>query len=140
MRVRCLYKNLRHNIHRPAEALLRGNVFSPVYIDRGAIDEASVFSKYAVGKDQYLGISDAGIGGRVVVRITYRDNQLKDVEVLEESESEDVGQKAMTELPKQMVAANTVDVDAISGASSSSRALKSAVRNAEEKAKNSVES
>lgn len=104
------------------------------------IDEASVLSKYAVGKDQYLGISDAGIGGRVVVRITYRDNQLKDVEVLEESESEDVGQKAMTELPKQMVAANTVDVDAISGASSSSRALKSAVRNAEEKAKNSVES
>ncbi len=87
-----------------------------------------------------MGISDAGIGGRVVVRITYRDNQLKDVEVLEESESEDVGQKAMTELPKQMVAANTVDVDAISGASSSSRALKSAVRNAEEKAKNSVES
>jgi uncharacterized protein with FMN-binding domain len=54
--------------------------------------------------------------------------------VLEQSESEDVGLKAMAELPKQMVAKNTVDVDSVSGASVSSQALKAAVKDALKKA------
>lgn len=80
--------------------------------------------------NQYLGISDQGIGGRVVVRVTYDDSKIKDVEVIEQNESEDFGLKAVEELPKNMVANNTYDVDGISGASASSRALKSAVKNA----------
>lgn len=109
-------------------------------VDLGGNDLADdqVPSNYSVGKDQYLGVSDAGIGGRVIVRVTYRDHQLQNVEVLAESESEDVGQKAMAELPKEMVTKNTYDVDVVSGASSSSRALKSAVRNAIRKAEKSV--
>ncbi|GAX04183.1 fumarate reductase flavoprotein subunit [Secundilactobacillus pentosiphilus] len=109
-------------------------------VDLGGNDLASenVLSQFEVGPDQYLGVSEAGIGGQVVVRVTYADGTLKDVEVLKESESEDVGQKAMTELPQNMVAANTYEVDGISGASSSSRALKSAVKNAMSKIKQSV--
>ena len=91
------------------------------------------------GKDQYLGVSEAGIGGRVIVRITYSDDQLKKVEVLEEHESEDVGQKAMDQLPKTMVELNTYEVDSVTGASTSSRALKSAVKDAEQKAKHATE-
>lgn len=94
------------------------------------LDGGNVAAKYPTQAHQYLGVSDVGIGGRVVVRVTYQDQRIEDVEVLEESESEDVGQQAMAELPKTMVAENTVDVDAVSGASASSRALKSAVKNA----------
>lgn len=53
--------------------------------------------------------------------------------MLQQSESEDYGQKALSELPAQMIAANTYQVDNISGASSSSRALKEAVKNALDK-------
>ncbi|MFC6164901.1 FAD-binding protein [Lactiplantibacillus dongliensis] len=88
-----------------------------------------------VGPNQYLGTSDNGIGGQVVVRITYADETLKQVEVVRQSESEDVGQVAIEQLPAKMVAANSYDVDVISGASTSSRAVKSAVKNALEKAK-----
>jgi len=79
---------------------------------------------------QYLGISDVGIGGRVVVRVTYKDNDIKAIDVIEQSESEDFGLKAIKQLPKAMISQNTYEVDSISGASASSRALKSAVKNA----------
>lgn len=46
-----------------------------------------------LGKDQYLGESNAGIGGKLVVRVTYDDNKIKNVEVVQNHESEDVGKK-----------------------------------------------
>lgn len=85
---------------------------------------------------QFIGENDDGIGGEVVVRITLDDDhQLTNVEVLKQSESEDVGLKAMTDLPKEMVKKHTADVDGVSGASASSNALKAAVKDALEKAK-----
>lgn len=87
-----------------------------------------------LASNQYLGVSEEGIGGRVVVRVTYDAGTIKDVEVVEQSESEDFGLEAVKQLPKEMVANNTYDVDGVSGASASSRALKSAVKNALEKA------
>ncbi|WP_420324094.1 FAD-binding protein [Lactiplantibacillus herbarum] len=80
--------------------------------------------------NQYLGTSDDGIGGQIIVRITIIDDQLTAVEIVEQSETGEVGGKAVAELPAKMVAANTYDVDAISGASVSSRAIKSAVKDA----------
>jgi len=83
-----------------------------------------------VEDNQYVGTSDDGIGGRIVVRITVIDDQLTNVEIVEQSETGEVGGKAVAELPAKMVATNTYDVDAISGASVSSRAIKAAVKDA----------
>lgn len=95
---------------------------------------------FEVGKNQYLGISSAGMGNDIVVRITVDDDlNLQKVEVLQESESEDYGKRAIKALPKVMVDKNTYDVDAVSGASSSSRAMKEAVKNALDKAKKDKE-
>lgn len=91
-----------------------------------------------VGEHQYLGRSDDGIGGQVVVRITYVDQQLTHVEVVEQHETGEVGGQAVAELPAKMVAANTYDVDAVSGASVSSRAIKAAVKDALSQAKQTV--
>lgn len=93
-----------------------------------------IADKYSTGDHQYIGVSNAGIGGKTVVRVTYRDGIIEQVEILSNSESEDVGQKAIEELPKQMVAKNTYNVDAISGASASSHAIKEAVKKAIEQA------
>lgn len=71
------------------------------------------------------------MGNEIVVRVTVDDDKnIQDVEVLKQSESEDYGLKAVKELPKEIVKKNSVDVDTISGASASSRAIKEAVQNA----------
>ena len=78
-------------------------------------------------KDQYLGESNAGIGGKLVVRVTY-DNGIKNVEIVQNHESEDVGKRALKVIPERIVKENTPDVDAVSGASATSRAISEAVR------------
>ncbi|MCF6419142.1 FAD-binding protein [Furfurilactobacillus milii] len=111
------------SIHEDSETDLGGN---------DLVDNAT---NYTVGDNQYLGSANNGIGGQIVVRVTYADQHIKNVEVLQESESEDVGRKAVEEIPREIVAQNTADVDAVSGASSSSRAVKTAVKDALSKVK-----
>lgn len=79
---------------------------------------------------QYLGESSHGIGGKLVVKVTYAEDTIKAVEIVQEHESEDVGLMALKTMPKKMVVNNDVDIDAISGASATSRALKAAVKDA----------
>ena len=92
--------------------------------------------EYPVQESQYIGRSNVGIGDEMVVRITLDNNsELKNIEVLKQNESSDVGSSALTELAEQMVTQNSTEVDAVSGASSSSRAIKNAVNNALEQIK-----
>lgn len=100
--------------------------------DFEAADKLS--KKFKTGPHEYLGSSQNGIGGKVVVRVKYENNKIEKVDILEQSESEDVGVKAVQKLPKEMVEQNSYQVDAVSGASASSRAIKEAVKNALEKA------
>jgi len=71
------------------------------------------------------------MGNEIIVRVT-ADNKddIQAIEVLKQSESDDYGLKAVKELPKEIVQQNSVDVDTISGASASSKAIKEAVSNA----------
>ncbi|MDF7638568.1 FAD-dependent oxidoreductase [Lactobacillus sp. ESL0791] len=90
---------------------------------------------YATTENQYIGKSTSGMGNEIVVRITVDDGkQLKNIEILQESESPDYGEKALKQLQKEMLEKNTSDVDVVSGASSTSRAFKEAVASALEKA------
>ncbi|MBC6370457.1 FAD-binding protein [Lactobacillus kullabergensis] len=92
--------------------------------------------EYPTGPEQYIGKSTKGMGDEIVVRVTAdKQKNLKNIEVLKQAESDDYGQKAINELPAKMVNANTVDVDAISGASNTTRGLKDAVRDALSKIK-----
>ncbi|WP_318765031.1 NAD(P)H-dependent oxidoreductase [Lactiplantibacillus carotarum] len=126
-----------------AECLIFGKIAgeNAAHADKNTTDEplrqlasegkhTVVPKKISTGKNQYLGVSDDGIGGQVVARITYTNGQLKNVEIVKQNETGDIGGKAVAALPQAMVAANTYDVDAISGASASSKAIKSAVKNA----------
>ena len=92
--------------------------------------------EFPTGSEQYIGKSTKGMGDEIVVRVTAdKQKNLKNIEVLKQAESDDYGQKAINELPAKMVNANTVDVDAISGASNTTRGLKDAVRDALSKIK-----
>lgn len=81
--------------------------------------------------NQYIGKSTAGMGNEIVVRVTAPDkDNIQNIEILKQSESDDYGLKAVKELPQEIVAKNSVDVDTVSGASASSKAIKEAVSNA----------
>lgn len=88
-----------------------------------------------LGPDQYVGSTEAGIGGRIVVRVTYKDKTIKNVEVLENHETEGIGAEAIKKLPGEIIKANSTNVDVISGASTTTRALEEAVNRAINKSK-----
>ena len=91
--------------------------------------------KFKVGPNQYLGYSNQGMGDGVVVRTTLNEaGKIVDVEILKQTESDDYGSKAVKELPQKIVEQNTYDVDAVSGASATSRAIKEAVKDSLNKA------
>ncbi|RVU71111.1 FAD-binding protein [Lactobacillus xujianguonis] len=88
-----------------------------------------------LGPDQYVASTEAGIGGKIVVRVTYKDHTIKNVEVLESHETEGIGAVAIKELPDKIVAANSTEIDAVSGASTTTRAVEEAVNKAIKQAK-----
>ena len=80
--------------------------------------------------------SSKGIGGDVPVTVTVKDGKISKVEVGENSETEGIGSKAIEQLPDQIVEANgTEGVDALSGASVTSKAIFTAVDDCVEQAK-----
>lgn len=100
------------------------------YNDINELADGDKIKDIQLNKNQYLGSSDAGIGGKLVVRVTYDNNKIENVEVVQNHESEDIGKTALEEIPKRIVKKNSADVDAVSGASATSRAISEAVNKA----------
>lgn len=75
-----------------------------------------------------------GFGGEISVTITVEDGKVTDASVIGEHETVGVGGRAVELLPKAMVEAGSVDVDALAGASFSSGAILSAARAAYDEA------
>ena len=73
-----------------------------------------------------------GYGGRLRVLVTMDRGHLAGVQVTEHHETQGVGTRAIDALPERMAAQGTWDVDAISGATVTSEAVKAAVRQAME--------
>ena len=69
-----------------------------------------------------------GIGGKVPVTVTVKDGKVSDVKVGDNSETQGIGSKAIEQLPAKIVEANGLEgVDAVSGATVTSKAIFSAV-------------
>lgn len=102
-------------------------------------DAHQVKQHFEAGENQGIGSSDQGINDLpIVVRVTLDENQnLKSIETLQEKESGDLGGQAIPKLTKEMLDHNSVDVDSVSGASTTSRAFKDAVKQAIENARKS---
>lgn len=100
----------------------------------GDIDDQNAESEvFEAGENQYIGSAE-GINGDVVVRVTMDGDKIAEVEVLKQSETVGIGDKAIEVLPEQFVGMSTADsingVDGVSGATITSNALKEAVINA----------
>ena len=71
-----------------------------------------------------------GMGGKLVVKVTMDGDKIANVEIVEHSESENISDPAIEQLPKAIVEANGTEVDTISGATVTSKAIIEAVNNA----------
>jgi fumarate reductase flavoprotein subunit len=69
-----------------------------------------------------------GFGGDVTVTVTLKDGAISDLVAEGPNETAGIGSKAIEELPKLIIKANSADVDGISGATITSNAIKTAVR------------
>ena len=81
------------------------------------------------GKVTSTGVGQ-GIDGDVKVQVVADATTIYSVEVLEQNETPGIGSVAVEQLPGQIVEANSVLVDSISGATVTSDAIKTAVRQA----------
>ena len=77
-----------------------------------------------------------GIGGKVPVTVTIKNGKIAEVTVGDNSETQGIGSKAIEQLPSAIVEANGIEgVDAVSGATVTSKAIFTAVEDCLEQAK-----
>ena len=76
--------------------------------------------------DQRTGEAD-GYGGKLKVSVTMNGTDITEVKVIEHSETPGVGTRAIEALPAEIVKADSIDVDSVSGATMTSEAIKQAV-------------
>lgn len=74
-----------------------------------------------------------GANGPIKVEVTVKKDKIEDIKIIESNESDGVSDLALKQIPKAIVKNQGLDVDAISGASSTSNAIVDAVKNALEK-------
>lgn len=79
--------------------------------------------------DQRTGEAE-GYGGTLRVTVTMNGDDITDVQVIEHSETQGVGTRAIDALPTAIEEADSIDVDSVSGATVTSNAIKQAVSQA----------
>ena len=81
--------------------------------------------------EQVLTGSAEGYGGELVVEVTIgSDGDISSIEIIEHSESEDIGEPAFDKIPQAIIDNQDTDVDVLSGATKTSEAIITAVERA----------
>ena len=95
---------------------------------RAAIPETGLkFDQIADGIYEGKG---QGFGGEIKVKVEVADGKLKDIAVLMHKESDYVSDPALAQIPKAIIAQQSVKVDVVTGATYTSQGLIEAVTNA----------
>lgn len=112
----------------------KDDVSAETMLKKEAYDGRSAAAEIELGENEYLGTA-MGMGGEVVVKVTYADETISAVEVVKQAETVGIGDKAIEEIPGAIVAANSTEVDSVTGATVTSNAIMEAVASAIEAAK-----
>lgn len=68
-----------------------------------------------------------GIGGDVVVEVTFTETEIEKIKVKEHNETDGISDKPISDIPKEIISEQSLAIDAISGATITSNAIISAV-------------
>lgn len=96
----------------------------------GTVSDIGGDIEIELGENEYLGTSENGMGGELIVKVTMDGDKIANVELVKENETEGISDPAREQLPALIVEANSTEVDNISGATITSKAIKEAVENA----------
>ena len=113
----------------PLPAYAVSAVEAPLAYTLGVESDLTEETTYETAENEYLG-KGQGIGGEIVVKVTMDGSSMAAIDVLEQSETPDIGGKALETLPQAVLDAQSVDVDAVSGATTTSNAFFTAVSEA----------
>ena len=84
----------------------------------------------APAANEYIGTGVSEIGGEVKVKVTMDGDKIAKIEVLSHNETPGISDPAFSTLPDAIVAANSTEVDCVTGATRTSEALIAAVNDA----------
>ncbi|MGM9906049.1 FAD-dependent oxidoreductase [Lactobacillus sp.] len=87
----------------------------------------------ALTEGSYIGYG-SGHGGQLAVKLDVFDHRIGDLKIISSHETPNVGDEAVKLIPKEIVSQQTLNVDAVSGATLTSKAIISASEDAVEKA------
>ena len=94
-----------------------------------APSESAAASAASYKAGTYTGSAE-GHNGTVSVDVTFTDDAISSIEIKENSETPTLSDKALKDLPDEIVAQQTLNVDNVSGATFTSMAVKNAVADA----------
>ena len=97
------------------------------------VNAASKYVQEAGAAGVLTGTAD-GFGGPITVSVTMDGDEIAAVEVVSNSETPEIAGAALEQIPAAIVAANSADVDIVSGATYTSNGIINAVKNALESA------
>jgi urocanate reductase len=95
----------------------------------------SAFGSSAIYSPGTYSATGKGIGGDVPVTVEFSEDSILSVEIGSNSETQGIGSKAIEQLPDEIVDAQSTDVETVSGATVTSKAIISAVEDCISQAK-----
>lgn len=96
----------------------------------GSASTLAVSAEAATIEDGVYETEVEGHNGPMVIETTIEDGKLADVQVKDHSESEGISDPAIDQIPAAIVEANSINVDAVAGATVTSNAIRDAVSDA----------
>ncbi len=93
-------------------------------------EEEAAPAEETLAANEYIGTADSEIGGEVKVKVTMDGDKIAKIEVLSHNETAGISDPAFAAIPDAIVAANSTEIDAVSGATKTSEALIAAVNDA----------
>jgi succinate dehydrogenase/fumarate reductase flavoprotein subunit len=102
---------------------------------RSQVDLRTPPPVYTTGPNEYIGVGE-GIGGELVVKVTLDSaKKITAINFLRIHESRGISDRAVTQVPQAIIRTNSTNVDTITGATVTSRAIIEAVNDALSKAR-----
>ena len=93
-------------------------------------DEVAAATETVVtAENEYIGVGK-GIGGDLTVKVTMDGDKIASIEILSHGETVGICDAAIANLPSSIVAAQSTEIDGVSGATLTSNGIKEAVNNA----------
>ena len=84
----------------------------------------------ALGANEYIGTAVSEIGGEMKVKVTMDGDKIAKIEVLSHNETAGISDPAFNAIPDAIIAANSTQIDVVTGATKTSEALIAAVNDA----------